>query len=112
METNIESVLHPELLGKILQRLAIKDLKMAVLVNRRWREEGEAPVIWAALVSHIHIHPGNINSAVKMLGRRRFQYLQELMVTSQDSLHLLTHCVCRWEKSGSPRSCWRQLTSF
>jgi hypothetical protein len=87
MDANIDSVLHPELLGKILQRLTIRDLKMAVLVSRKWREEGEAPGLWAALIRRIRFHPGNINSGLEVLRKRRFQYMRELTVTSRDPVH-------------------------
>jgi hypothetical protein len=82
MEANIDSVLPRELLGEVLQRLATRDLKSAVLVGRRWREQGEEPGLWAAWLRRRVIHPGNIHSAVEMLGSRRFRHLRELEVTS------------------------------
>jgi hypothetical protein len=111
MEATVVSVLPAELLGKILEWLPAEDLVEAVLVSRRWREMGEAPGLWAALVPCLSIRPANFHSAVEMLGVRRFEHLRELKVTSQDLVHLLTHRVCRWMMSPSPRSCLRLLAS-
>jgi hypothetical protein len=84
-EPTADFVLPPGLpVGKILQWLAIRDLKRAVLVSRLWRQEGEAPGLWAPLVRHLVIGPANIDSAVEVLGGRRFRLLRELTVTYQD----------------------------
>jgi hypothetical protein len=125
MEANTVSVLPAEMLTMILQWLAMRDLKEAVLVSRRLRELAEAPELWAALVHRFIIRPvradsdsdydsdsggpgnidfavevvllalgrewrdevlifraGNMDSAVEVLGGRRFQHLRELKVTS------------------------------
>jgi hypothetical protein len=108
MEATMD-MLPTEVVGKILEWLPLRDLTKAVLVDRRWREEGEAPGLWAALVRCLYIRPANIHSSVELLGAVRFQHLRQLWVTSQDSVHLLTRCASRSAMSPSPRSCWRRL---
>ena len=43
MEATINTMLLRVVLGEVLHRLAVRDLKSAVLVGRRWRKEGEDP---------------------------------------------------------------------
>ena len=43
----INKTLPAEMLQKILQLLPPRDLKMAVLVCKWWRDVGEDPVLWS-----------------------------------------------------------------
>ena len=44
--TEVDKLL-PELLEMVFRLLPRRDLKVVVLVCKRWREVGEAPVLWA-----------------------------------------------------------------
>ena len=76
--TNIPSSLPPEVLGRIFRLLPRRDLKMAVLVCRLWREVVEEQRLWACHT--LRVTERNLTRIVKVLGSRRVPAVRRLEV--------------------------------
>ena len=59
------------MLDKIFRMLPPRDLKMVVLVCKRWREVGKAPRVWPWVT--VTATRENITTEYKVLRRRRFE---------------------------------------
>ena len=85
--------LPAELLERLFRMLPPRELKVVVLVCRRWREVGEAPMLWASWVWPF-LTETNLRPLVAMMaaGRRlaAVQHINVLLNTlPKDLLHLL-----------------------
>ena len=76
-------MLPVEMLERIFWLLPPQDLKMVVLVSRRWREVGESPGLWARFC--LIVTQTNLSIMPELLGSRRLQAVRELRVKSDNS---------------------------
>ena len=73
--------LPEELLEKVFEFLPAKDRKSCVLVNKRWREVGEAPKFWAWVkLPRVELRPNNQARVIEMVKSRRLAKVKEVMV--------------------------------
>ena len=87
--------LPAEILKMILQSLSLKDLSMAVLVCKRWREVGETPALWSCVT--VTVYRGNQAAMEEILSSRRLQAVKKLVIyhgvllSEEDWLLVLAH---------------------
>ena len=73
--------LPEELLEKVFEFLPAKDRKSCVLVNKRWREVGEAPKFWAWVkLPRVELRPNNQARVIEMVKSRRLAKVKEVNV--------------------------------
>ena len=70
--------LPPEILLKIFSLLSVSDLKMVMLVSRRWWKIGETPSLWSSLP--VIVNTRNISVTPNILRTKRLRTLNKLKV--------------------------------
>ena len=82
-----DSVLPPELLHLIFCHLAPRHLKIALLVSSRWRQVGEAPVLWRHV--NLRLTRENIRFLPELLGARRMAAVREVTIEDVEEVEEL-----------------------
>ena len=73
--------LPDELLEKVFEFLLARDRKAGVLVNKRWREVGEAPKFWTWMkLPRVECRPTNQARVIEMIKSRRLAKVKEVNV--------------------------------
>ena len=73
--------LPEELLEKVFEFLPAKDRKSCVLVNKRWREVGEAPKFWTWVkLPRVELRPNNQARVIEMVKSRRLAKVKEVNI--------------------------------
>ena len=86
--------LPDELLEKVFEFLPAGDRKAGVLVNKRWKEVGEAPRFWARVkLPRVELRPNIQARVIDMVKSRRLAKVKEVNVdldaVSDDLLHAI-----------------------
>ena len=73
--------LPDELLEKVFEFLLARDRKAGVLVNKRWREVGEAPKFWTWVkLPRVECRPTNQARVIEMIKSRRLAKVKESLL--------------------------------
>jgi len=99
-------LLPEEMLDRIFQFLSRDELKIVVLVCRRWRDTGEAPHFWAWV--RLAVSQANLLALLQILRSRRFSGMTsiDLQVVSNPLCNLLLdlpglrEVATTWQTSG------------
>ena len=101
-----------EMLLCIFKLLSYEDLKLIVLVCRRWREIGETPRLWSSL--HFIVSTRNMSVMPEILSSRRMEGLKKLRIetrlSKKVSQTIVRHTGLR-EFEISPRNKKQTITS-
>lgn len=76
-----------EVLERIFQSLSPRELRMAVLVCRRWREVGETPALWSSLP--VRVNTRNLSVMPEILSSRRLQAVRKFVIRTHVSQEFL-----------------------
>ena len=76
--TDLTKELPVEILEKIFQFLPLKDLCLALLVCRRWREVGETPALWSQFT--VTVDKRNQLMVTDIMRSRRMKAVREMII--------------------------------
>ena len=75
-----------EILLRIFELLSYTDLKVVVLVSRRWRNIGETSSLWSSI--SVTVNPWNMSVMSEMLTRGRLRGLKNLKINATLSMEV------------------------